>query len=77
MAVRNKSEETHCNLVYPLNRYHHEYSPCSMYIPSRTLLFKLMKACCGCEDIHDLWLMKMHPKFEGDFGKEDEKVVES
>ena len=46
------------DLVYPLNRYYKAYSPFTMYLPSRTLLFKMMKACCGCKTIDDLWIIK-------------------
>ena len=32
-----------------------------VYIPSNEVLFKMMRACIGCENIEDLWFY--HDKF--------------
>ena len=46
---RSKSEiEKKVNLTYHLDRYFEENSPICVYIPSKLLVFKMMKACIGC-----------------------------
>lgn len=32
-----------------------------VYIPSNEVLFKMMRACIGCENIEDLWIY--HDKY--------------
>ena len=44
-----------------MNRYFEEYSPFSIYIPSKNIIFKIMKACCGCNSIADLWIANINP----------------
>ena len=40
--------------VYPITRFH-EHSPRPVYIPSRYLMIKIIKACMGCQSKNDLW----------------------
>ena len=44
------------NLTYDFDRYDEGASPMTVYYPSPDLLFKLMKACIGCDNIKDLWI---------------------
>ena len=37
-------------------------SPFSRYIPSRALMFKLMRACIGITNIEDIWYLKLEKK---------------
>lgn len=41
--------KTVTDLVYNLNRYQHDHSPMIIYIPSKAILFKMMRACVGCK----------------------------
>jgi hypothetical protein len=36
------------DLVYPEERYVDDHSPFCIYIPSKPIMVKLMKACIGC-----------------------------
>ena len=49
----DKSKPT--NNVYPMKRYIKDWSPLCLYIPSKDILFKLMRACVGAEQETDLW----------------------
>jgi hypothetical protein len=44
------------SLVYPEWRYKLGYSPPMIYIPSKIVLFKLMRACLGVETPDQFWL---------------------
>ena len=50
-----KNEE-YSNLIYDVDRYLEEMSPMCVYIPSRELIFKMMRACVGCTKVEDLWI---------------------
>ena len=41
--------------IYAEVRYNENYSPICIYLPSNDLLFKMMRAAIGIEDIKDLW----------------------
>ena len=43
-------------LIYPKSRYSYNYSPARIYIPSRYVMIKIIKACIGCTTPRDLWL---------------------
>jgi len=38
-------------LVYRGNRYLKDYSPKMLIVPSRMLMFKIMRACVGLKDL--------------------------
>ena len=42
-------------MVYPKERYNEGNSPYTIYIPSKDIMFKLMRACIHAEDPTDLW----------------------
>lgn len=44
------------DLAYDIDRYLEHSSPMSVYIPAPDLLFKMMRACIGCQSIKDLWI---------------------
>ena len=52
--MTNLNEEV--DLVYPFHRYSPDYSPTFIYLPSPSLLFKMMKACIGVQTYKDLWI---------------------
>ena len=54
-------EQRLVNLVYQAQRYIEDCSPMCVYIPSNEVLFKMMRACIGCEHVEDLWIY--HDKF--------------
>lgn len=41
--------------IYPDSRYCAEHSPMIIYVPSRVIMIKLMRACMGCDKPEDLW----------------------
>jgi len=43
-------------LVYPESRYGPDESPAAIHLPSRDVMFKLMRACIGVEKPADLWI---------------------
>ena len=43
------------DLVYHENRYKEDCSPYTIYLPSNDVMFKMMRACLGCEKDYDLW----------------------
>ena len=43
-------------LVYRGNRYEKDNSPNMLIIPSRMVMFKIMRACVGVKTIEDLWV---------------------
>mmetsp|Transcript_38258 Transcript_38258/g.58324 ORF Transcript_38258/g.58324 Transcript_38258/m.58324 type:complete len:85 (-) Transcript_38258:25-279(-) len=43
------------NLVYPRYRYVEGQSPLSIYIPSKMIMAKLIRACMGCISPDELW----------------------
>ena len=54
-------EQRLVNLVYQAQRYIEDCSPMCVYIPSNEVLFKMMRACIGCDNVEDLWIY--HDKF--------------
>ena len=42
-------------LVYPKSRFTKEHTPMIIYIPSREMMIKIMRASMGCQRIEDLW----------------------
>lgn len=48
----------HTDMVYGQSRYRKDNSPHTLYIPSRKLLFKIMRACIGVDQVKDLWFNK-------------------
>ena len=44
------------NLVYLEKRYISDQSPMCVYLPSNEILFKMMRACLGCDEVEDLWI---------------------
>ena len=44
------------DLTYTIDRYVEENSPVCVYIPSKLMMFKMMKACIGCHQPEDLWI---------------------
>lgn len=44
------------HLIYNSRRNKEEDSPLCVYIPSKDLMFKMMRACIGCECVEDLWI---------------------
>ena len=54
--------ETHEDEVYKFHRYHSYSSPLLRYLPSRALLFKIMRACIGIQNLEDIWYLKLEKK---------------
>ena len=44
------------HLVYSECRYTEKYSPYVVYIPSKEVMFKIMRACIKVKNIEDLWI---------------------
>ena len=45
--------------VYPTSRYRPDQSPKIIYIPSRYLMIKILRACFGCATADDLWFNQL------------------
>jgi len=43
------------DFVYADTRYCKEHSPHCIYIPSKKLMLKIMRACIGIKNAKDLW----------------------
>ena len=43
------------HLVYHEKRYNPDESPKHVYVPTKELMFKMIRASIGITDIHDLW----------------------
>ena len=43
------------DLVYPKSRYQEGQSPLLIYLPSRKIMFQIMRACIGVDHVSDLW----------------------
>jgi len=52
------------DLVYHENRYKEQYSPYVIYLPSNDVMFKMMRACLGCDKADDLWFLHGNKKKE-------------
>ena len=44
--------------VYHESRYNSQSSPIAVWIPSKLVLIKMMRACMGCENEEDLWIFQ-------------------
>ena len=51
-----KEKDKTVSLIYPVDRYDEEVSPLAIYIPSASILFKMMKCCVGVTDVSQLWI---------------------
>ena len=65
MAIHDQNQETEFlrdpeDLVYHESRYSEEYSPLVIYMPSKMVLVKLMRACMACDDPSDLWINRLN-----------------
>ena len=49
--LRNKED-----LVYRDSRYVDAHSPFVIYIPNENVMFKIMRACLGVDEISELWI---------------------
>ena len=49
--------------VYPKSRYISQNSPNCIYIPSKEIMLKLMRACIKVSKPEELWLFKTNPLF--------------
>lgn len=60
--LKTKNEKMDSNILeksgmaYADSLYVSDRSPMCIYMPSNEVLFKLMRACIGCEKIEDLWI---------------------
>ena len=60
--LRTKNQQTPSNILeengmaYVDSLYSKDRSPMCVYMPSNAVLFKIMRACIGCENIEDLWI---------------------
>ena len=53
-SVKYTKKHTH-NLVYRRIVFDQPHSPACIYLPSKAVIFKLMRACIGVESPRDLW----------------------
>ena len=65
MAIHDQNQETEFlrdpeDLVYHESRYTEDYSPLVIYVPSKMVLVKLMRACMACDDPSDLWINRLN-----------------
>ena len=49
-------EPVKVGLAYKIGRYNDDESPTCIYLPTRQLLFKMMRACIGVEEPEELWI---------------------
>jgi len=47
-------------LIYPAYKYNKEWSPTCVYIPSKQMLLKIIRACMGVLKVEDLWFNRQH-----------------
>ena len=52
----NEPGEEAQDLIYHIDRYWKDTSPMCVYIPSKEVIFKMMRACIGCTSVKDLWI---------------------
>ena len=48
--------------IYPESRFDSGTSPTVIYIPSRDVMSKMMRACIGVTDPKDLWIFNPQPE---------------
>ena len=46
------------DFVYPISKLVYTLSPTTIYLPSKKILFKLMRACIEVHDVEHLWFNK-------------------
>ena len=56
--ILGNEEFTADNLIYPEYKYRKDECPACIYVPSRPLLLKILRACMGCSSSKDLWFNK-------------------
>ena len=56
--LENQENSDSTILIYERERYFEKESPKPIYIPSRKLMLKIMRACIGVHDEKDLWFNK-------------------
>lgn len=56
IQLHANSEITIDNLVYPKARYAKGQSPLMIYIPSKQIMLKIIRACIGCNIVEEIWL---------------------
>ena len=44
------------DIIYPLTRFHPKDTPMIIYIPSKEIMFKMMRACVNCKTPEELWV---------------------
>jgi hypothetical protein len=44
------------DLIYDKNRYNYDKTPNCVFIPKKSMVFSMLKACIGVTDIKDLWI---------------------
>ena len=49
------AEAEQVDLVYARSRLEQDFSPLVVYLPTKQLMFKMMRACSGCFSDKDLW----------------------
>ena len=47
-------------LVYPEYKYQKKQSPNAMYFPGTYILWKMMRACLGCQTPQELWFNRRY-----------------
>ena len=52
--------------VYPDSRYMKGNSPYTIYIPSKEIMLKLMRACIKVKKVEDLWIYNQNLEFAED-----------
>jgi len=50
-------------LVYHESRYDYDESPAILYIPSKLVMLKMMRACIGVDKKENLWMYD-YPKLQ-------------
>ena len=50
-TIAAAGEAQDANLAYPACRYHKSYAPKIIFIPSESVLLRLMRACCLSRDL--------------------------
>ena len=71
--------EDHNDLTYHESRFMDDNSPKCLYLPSRFVMFKIMRACVDVTKVDELWFM--HPEWHmfhdhGDDQQQEEKKEE-
>lgn len=43
-------------LIYHESRYYYDSSPMTIFIPSKLIMIKIMRACIGIDRVENLWI---------------------